>query len=417
MSASIRDAWVLVFVTEPFHLTISPKSMLPPRKHVFTPSLPSELWIYIHRLATADMSPLSSATPNSVTDRDMERFLKVLRGVPAASFATHSDSKPKAARALGRVCRLWNDLARELLYENVWVNKRFVSLAAALERPGTAEMVRSIRLSTTRFDHNAAILRQCPRVELLVQPEFPRFERLYTGDAHLPPLPTLRRLHWVESWWSAELLRSVLLAAPNLKNICLSSSSSIGSDSGACLTAGLPHLESLEVTRLSAHHVKCLLQSDLRHLARLTMDPAHLTMSSPILPALHTLTLVDISSPTVVPFPVILAQCPHLRELRFDALSRVRQPEEGQVATTLACVRLRLSFAPYPAVVFEPHLRLFRGPVFCALERIIVEGPRTKSKFDMHGAFESEAYREMRDTLLARGCRVEVESPEEADDS
>ncbi|KAJ7245405.1 hypothetical protein B0H12DRAFT_786998 [Mycena haematopus] len=76
------------------------------------------------------------------------------------------------------------------------------------------------------------MLRHCgPHIEVLVQPEFPRMERLYAAslDIPLPLLLSLTRVYWIESTWSLPLLRAVLAVAPNLKHLTLSSSPSIGS--------------------------------------------------------------------------------------------------------------------------------------------------------------------------------------------
>src|ERR1700761_1520595 len=128
-------------------------------------------------------------------------------GFPQSQHAP--DLSEKAARSLVSVCRLWNELAQELLYENVWLTdtRRWASLSAALQRPEVARHVRSLRLSTTRFDHNVEALLYCSQVEVLVQPEFPRPELLYaTPNVPLPRLHSLKRLYWIESQWSSALL-------------------------------------------------------------------------------------------------------------------------------------------------------------------------------------------------------------------
>ncbi|KAJ7150844.1 hypothetical protein C8R43DRAFT_1005396 [Mycena crocata] len=394
---------MLVFVSKHDHdsclflPTLSPAiRMLPPpsgqRKRVSAPSLPAELWIYIHHLATRELSPLAevfgnaAATEDPLSDRDMLRFLQ-------------------AARSLGRVCRLWNGLAQELLYQNVWVNNRFASLSAALERPDTARLVRSIRLSSTRFDHNAVILRKCPQVEVLVQPEFPRSERLYAvNDLQLPPLPCLRRLHWIESWWSSELLHVVLQAAPNLEHISLASSWTIGFDAVAPESfPTFPRLKTLSLTRLNRNFELLILHTDLQHLTRLTIDPVRLAWKDfPVLPALHALELVEHPRPTAINFPTIFALCPNLRDLRYDARSRAVYPgDEERAPSSIACVRLRV--APQNLLMEERDLRVFLEPAF-ALERIVLEG-------DWTGFLAGNApFQSVKELLDERGCQVE--SPE-----
>jgi hypothetical protein len=96
MPAAISEDWVLIFVSE--HL-FSPKLSYVRRRVAFAmaknlkrdsaPSLPPELWIYIHRLAVLDISPLakvyaqadvikhSAMHDDPVSERELKRFLKV----------------------------------------------------------------------------------------------------------------------------------------------------------------------------------------------------------------------------------------------------------------------------------------------------------------------------------------------------
>ncbi|KAJ6572292.1 hypothetical protein B0H19DRAFT_1133230 [Mycena capillaripes] len=96
-------------------------------------SFPSELWLHIFRLATSDTSPMVAA----YTEFQYAPVADPLKDMSdACSFAL--------------VCRLWNSLANEILYENIRVDNHFYTLHAALAKPGTAHLVRSVQLSTTR---------------------------------------------------------------------------------------------------------------------------------------------------------------------------------------------------------------------------------------------------------------------------
>ncbi|KAJ7484248.1 hypothetical protein FB451DRAFT_1435424 [Mycena latifolia] len=367
------DGWVLVFVASPWRL--SPPSMSihkPPPKRASTPQLPPELWMDIHRLATAHLSPLVAAfdvddcsDDDPLNERDLQRYLR-------------------AVRALGRVCRQWTDLTHGLLYENVHVNRRFASLAAALARPETAGAVRSVRLSTTRFDHNAAVLAQCPQIRLLVQPEFPRSERLYAApDAALPPLHALTRIHWIDSSWSAALLARVLHAAPNLSHIALASSPTIGSDPDFAAPPALPSLRVLSLSLAPrapppAAHM-ALLRAARPALRTLTLAPAHLAPPAPALPplpALHTLALRSPHDAAArASFPLLAAHFPGLRELRCDARCAFDPPASDADAglPALACVRLRLP-AGHAYSAAAAHLRLLLAPAFLGVGRVVLEG-------------------------------------------
>ncbi|KAJ6599886.1 hypothetical protein DFH09DRAFT_1504169 [Mycena vulgaris] len=320
----ITEGWVLVFVAKPWCL--SPSTIMhkpnPASTRTFSksktplPELPPELWICIHRLATAHLSPLAAyddadddelKLDDPLNERDMQRFLR-------------------AVRSLARVCRLWNALTRELLFSHVHVNTRFAtSLAPALADPSTAAAVRAVRLSTVRFDHNAALLAQCARTTLLVQPEYPRAGRLYVAPAEPPlRLPALTRLHWVESAWSMPLLVRVLAAAPALMHLTLTSARTIGAldDPPPVFPAALASLRTLDIALARAACVHALLgTADLRALARLRIAPSHLAWTAfPVLPALHTLTLVHVIGDTgPAPHAAFAACFPALREVRRAA--------------------------------------------------------------------------------------------------
>lgn len=278
-------------------------------------------------------------------------------------------------------------------------DRRWPSLFTALEQPNIARLVRSIHLSTTRFDHNAIVLQRCTQVQVLVQPELPNVSRMYAVRwAQLPPLPSLRRLYWIKSLWSLGLLRSVLSVAPNLEHLSLSCSSGFVPKAASHTL----RLKSLALRRLGEPSARAMLGTDLTRLTRLTIDPAHLACAPDALPALHTLALVapPAPTPTTVPFPAILARCPNLHELRYDARSQATPPVEAQVAHALVCVRLRCDGPLVLGVPDQAHVVVLCGPAFGALERVVLEGPGW-------GCAKAHAGWPVWTRLRARGCRVD----------
>ncbi|KAJ6510896.1 hypothetical protein C8R45DRAFT_1207719 [Mycena sanguinolenta] len=163
-------------------------------------SLPSEIWLYIHRMA-ADTSPTvaDSLWPDIDPLRDMKQSWRV-----AYSFVL--------------VSRLWNRLATELLYENIRVDHKFEALLRpALERSQKAKLVRRIQLSRDRLDHNLAVLamyrptRRIGRSKLGYSPDFAAIDRARANLEYLalghsdafrandqappfPDIPSLRRV-------------------------------------------------------------------------------------------------------------------------------------------------------------------------------------------------------------------------------
>ncbi|KAJ7093468.1 hypothetical protein B0H15DRAFT_947591 [Mycena belliarum] len=372
-------------------------------KRASLPQLPPELWIDIHRLATESLSPLaavydkrSSNSDDPLNDLDLQRYLR-------------------AVRTLARVCRLWNSITRDLLYAHVRINARFNSLATALADPSTAAAVRSVRLSSTRFDYNVAVLRLCPHLALIVQPEFPRPGRVHFGPVvPLPALPHLTHLYWISSAWSADLLARVLHAAPTLTDLHLSHSSTIAPPDASDVPA-LPALRDLVLEpRLPHPAMLSLLASPLPVLAHFTLSPAHLTYPAfPTLPTVHTLTLAD-PSPQLHPLQLarIATRFPRLRELRYNvtmAAPLVQTPAaEAEVPPLLATVRLALaSLVRMPphnvthlARLARAHLRLLLA--LHGVERVVLEG-----RWDVLRAASADDLEALLGELRGRGCVVE----------
>ncbi|KAJ6627644.1 hypothetical protein B0H10DRAFT_1993512 [Mycena sp. CBHHK59/15] len=353
-------------------------------------SLPPELWLYVHRLATSYRSPLDLA----YSSRD--RY-----GASEDPF-NGTRSFFQDVCSFVRVCKLWNELAQELLYENVKVNNRFAMLSAVLERPETARLVRSIRLSPTRFDHNFAILKRCPLVEALVLPEFPRPDKVaFTTDSQLSPLLSLKCIYWKESSWSSALLQSVFKVAQNLEHLRLSSSSTIGSDRDIPLVQPAFGLQSLVIAQLSPPWVQSVLRTDLHHLTRLIANPEHLSADTlPELPYLHTLEVSGRSRLISIPFPDIFLRCPNLRDLCYDVGHSIVLPEKT-VRSTVSCVRLHISDANVPEwTLFDVHFNFLLSPAFVELNRLV-----------LHGTFQSYfvGKHDLHDQFYARGCRIEFD--------
>ncbi|KAJ7199131.1 hypothetical protein GGX14DRAFT_699859 [Mycena pura] len=366
MKVAISDGWVVVLVSHHVVVVPKPAPLAMRGKRVSLPSLPPELWICIHRLAIEDVSPLRKAYREI---HDPDNKFKAATAPDARRFL-------KAARSLMSVCRLWNRLARELLYENVWIadTRRWASLSAALQRPNIARHVRSLRLSTTRYDHNVEALCYCPQVEMLVQPEFPRPEYLYAApDVPLPRLHSLKWLYWVESEWSSALLEKVLRAAPNLEHIFLTSSGTFPSAGTPIEVPNLPHLKSLVLTWLDRENVYSILRTDLQHLTHLTINPVYLSAVS-ALPALTSLALIGHPKYALVPYHTICARCPALRELRYDANIVPEPPGDGQTAPALTYIQLHLSNPLRHYSAYSHFLSLFEAPAFAALERVVLDG-------------------------------------------
>lgn len=284
---------------------------------------------------------------------------------------------------------------------------RWASLSSALGQPNIASLVRNVRLSPTRANHNVTTLQHCgPHIAVLVQPEFSRSGPFCASPRNptLPPLLSLTRVYWIESKWSAPLLGAVLAAAPNVKHLTLSSSPSIGSAfSTVVLSApgptfpSLSRLQSLVLLPLRPFCARTLLHdANLARLTHLTIVPGHLEWEGfPVLPALRTLTLFDDRTKTLVPFPAIVTCCPALEELRYSGHISATAPTEEQTAGALACVRIYLGLWLLQPV--RTHAKILLGTAFGALERVVLDGP------GWAGSLELDEWTQLR----VRGCVVE----------
>ncbi|KAJ7164282.1 hypothetical protein C8R46DRAFT_952995 [Mycena filopes] len=344
-----------------------------PETGAATLDLPPELWMRIHRLATSHLSPLTTVYAGRDTPEESESQL--------SSFLM-------AAGSLGRVCRLWKELAQELMYENIRITE-WASLSAALDRPELARRVRSIRLSTTRDDHSATALIRCPQVEVILRPRgAPSASALSPGDFELPPLPALKRLYWTQTSESCTLLQNVVRAAPNLEHLSLSADPKLGANLVAATmafeTPSRPR--SISLGARGDLWVPAIMRADLSRLSHLAMDYMSLESFHTPLPTLQILEFMANPIPPSrvysAPLHLILRRYPNLRELRYDVRGQPIAPQPQQVATALSCVHL---VRPWPNDSLGPSkwslatagtaLEQLLGSAFPALERIVLDGP------------------------------------------
>ncbi|KAJ6469333.1 hypothetical protein C8R45DRAFT_1166874 [Mycena sanguinolenta] len=311
-------------------------------------SLPLELWLYIHRLAVSHLYPLAELN----ADEDV-----IVKHDTALSDPLNSRKLQdflEAACSLRLVCRLWGELAKELLNECIWVKDdgHPPSLLAALHQPSIRRLVRCVRLSPGHFLHNEAVLQLCgPRIKVIVQPEFSGGDKLYAAP-------------WPEDQPSM----------PQLSPDCVH----------AVLARGLHFAQ----------------------LSHLTIAPTYFEWELfPVLPALRVLSLVvDSSDTATVPFHAILDRCRSVEELRYGARDTPIAPYETQVAPRLLCVRLyldaRMSWRRRGwRAVSRLHATLLLRPTFGVLRRVVLDGSGWL-------ADESPEWPEWA-LLRERDCRVE----------
>ncbi|KAJ6543164.1 hypothetical protein B0H19DRAFT_1172923 [Mycena capillaripes] len=341
-------------------------------------SLPPELWLHVHRLATSESSPLAIASADRF---HYEPIRDPLKGCGISCGFPIVIARDQDAHSFVLVCRMWHGLAKEILYENV--------------RPSTASLVRSIRLSTTRFDHNYQILALCPQVQIVVQPDEVSTAMRANFGLELPQFDFLRHVYCSESLMASGLLHQVLRASPNLEHLVASSAPR---GNGLANLAVLPGLKTLGLPVLGRSASSSLLQMDLRSLTRLQCTSVHLLSSEfPSLPSLHTLEIFG--SGTTIPFSLIFQRCPCLRELCYDIWNSVTAPQGEQ--STLSCIHLHSAVAviiDWPTI--ERHFELFLTSEFSTPQRIVLYG-----RWD--SVVADTRFLPVRNSLRAEGCQVE----------
>ncbi|KAF7291996.1 hypothetical protein MIND_01225300 [Mycena indigotica] len=287
------------------------------------PTLPPELWLHIHALATEKSSALA------LSHSECQRFAP-----------RHQDfSKPfnlitqfyQDVHAFTRVCRLWNALATALLYENVVVNEHFPALHKTLEeRPNLKHAVRAVRLSPYRLDDNNAILLACPNISVVCQADDSEKSyghyRAASFDLQRPQipqtLPSLQILYWVETDQSTGLLQPILQAAPNLKRLFISESPQPATKRVASdLSTVATRLEQLSLGQLVGWDMtRWILALDFSRLTSLECAPGFIEHADfpATLPRLQMLRLSCFRSR--IPFARIFARFPALRDLSLWSL-------------------------------------------------------------------------------------------------
>ncbi|THH20976.1 hypothetical protein EUX98_g8473 [Antrodiella citrinella] len=190
--------------------------------------LPPELWLIIFRHATVTRFTASLSSTTYIP------FLSISESIVI-------DEALQTKYVIIRVCRLWRDLAIDLLYEDVVVLREYATgLRGALEDHAATDIGHRSRVRRVCLPYSSTvpqmatayptdvlgILKDCPSLEVLVRPNLIYGSR---GEAQLfeyqaeecPPLNSLKRVDWSHRNDAARTgginsLADVLLAAPNV---------------------------------------------------------------------------------------------------------------------------------------------------------------------------------------------------------
>jgi hypothetical protein len=354
-----------------------------------TTILPVELWLDIFRWATM------SSTTWSLRATNYSPF--------EAGNLESVDKKAVAVKCtLVCVCKLWRELTRDLLFEDVTISRGAHVLQQALQTQGD-EKHRWIRracipyYSCTPYNTNdlktvATFLEACPALEVLARPSTIRPE-VMTFDfpaADCPALLSLKRLDW---WHYNEAARSggvnalteVLRAAPNLQYL------SLGGDLWLNLMQrgpiSLPALTTLRIRRMNLLFLQQVCHWSMPSLRNVIVD----VFSAPRL--LEPLwehygeQVKAIELGMHMKFYVldlvchVLTRCPALEELSYYLMFTAVPHTLQQPHATLTTLRWHAHVNPFLSVhetnfwdLLGDHISTFSSPFFPALKQIVLHG-------------------------------------------
>ncbi|KAI0066421.1 hypothetical protein BV25DRAFT_1377407 [Artomyces pyxidatus] len=354
--------------------------------------LPPELWIHIFHLATS--SPALHAS-------QYEPFHPSFLSQDAASTL-----KVKSAIAL--VCRHWRAMSLEMLYEDVRIRHGDVALGRALVGHG-----RWVRRAILPYHHSETptphpipaldILRQCPRLEVLVRPPlgWPPDRLRFEFPAEAISLPLLKRLDWwhhnpADRSGGINSLNEVLRSAPNLEY--LSYGGEMWQVSLSRRSLELPALKVLRLRHIDAIFVRQICTWRLPSLTHLVMEwPTHPQVVEVLWetlgPGLETVELgIHLGFALRDYLSTVLTGCSNLREINYYIFFTMRL-RDSVVHEHLKRVGLHahanLTIDSNDDVVWahvEDHLKAYHTETFPSLTEFVLYGPEWEPLIQ-HGRF------------------------------
>lgn len=385
--------------------------------------LPTELWLHIFRIAT--------------TTPDFNR----LQGTKYYPFQNPSRIHPepksqveelvwKTKMNLMLVCRQWNKIVLEYVYENIHIGDHWQSLLDVLERSahetdglGYGQLVKRISLSAWLVEADATklgeIMKWCPNAEVLVKRD-DDITATPTSELHLS---SLKRFDW---WYTTcretripiypanfsqgrDLFRSIVAQASNLLYL------SIGIRYPMSRTSDHPPMALTldHLTVLRVQHIGSLLREELEgwSFPKLTHIIADSSLTwntdSPLFsPQIEVIEFVKDETLETLSALGVINNCTNLRELNYH-IEFARFPLRLGTTPKLQCVRLHggknfmLHFDGSDVWgIYEHHFRMFANEeLFPALRNIFLHGDWTYIDTDPR-------FDQMVKTVVSRGCQV-----------
>ena len=390
--------------------------------------------------------------------REVFQFSTLPHYLEDRSSRTPEQQKTKWSLVL--VCKKWRALATEILYQDVLIDDCAQDLLDVLKRSardyetsGYGRWVRRITLHSEKLVFPVQfmdILRYCPQLEVLVKPGYDVTSDLgLNGDSHFwqdilhirhgsspPPLSSLRKISWVgtsspmiEYVHYEELdrlrLSEIILHSPNLRALTLGIRNGDLFSRLTCRqpnTILFPSLEKIALVMPSLRFTRMGIGlADMPKLAHLAIYPhsssAH-TMEIVLFLKTQLQTVEVLPVFGAVKFPIIpdiLRACPNVRQLIYYNDNVTLDARKLTPHSSLTCVRLchdpdRWTIRPPGRTAVElyestwaslrSHFAVFAGPMFPALERVVLQGEWTWMVSNLR-------FHSLHASLHERGCRLE----------
>ncbi|KAK7693756.1 hypothetical protein QCA50_003328 [Cerrena zonata] len=396
------------------------------------PALPTEIWLEIFRWAT--LTPhliyLHATTYHPFQVIRLEPSYDCAK--PELSFAVKS--------AISQVCKLWNELTKNLLYEDIIISgvhrisdMKHQLLGKSINEEDATPWHHKVQRIYLPFASTITMakLSNIPDVIDILRHCAPTLTTLYRtapstdfGRGHMliyefpagdcPPLPNLKRLDWWHNDGAARTgginsLVHVLKEAPNIRYLTLG-----GHVASVLFLAGpveLPDLATLRLLDMSMTFMFNLSTWSLPSLRNLVLETVR-----PIQPFWETfgtqLRTVELSKhlgyiTNTSVIPSILNGCPNLEQLNYYVeFTSMPEVPPNKLHTSLAVVGLNLQAAQMPQVegnTLEAHLSTWcnLNPLYPNLRKISLFGD-----VDLEGGPVGEAVQKLRE----RKCEVTLVS-------
>lgn len=394
--------------------------------------LPAELWLQIFRMVT------TASTTYKLYNIDYSPFYDP----PIENNKHELQAVRRMKRFLVLVCRYWQTLARKFLYEDLRVGHGARGLLKSLERSakelgegGYGRWTRRVETYLVEYDSEDStnpvtpldILKWCPNVEILVKCD----DDLHPHKLNDAVCTSIQRFDWCYAQYSdgihgfqphnddeskgLDFLVDVIHRSSNLRRLSLEAYfSSIHPIANTVRSLTLPSLTTLRVVEIDLGLRMEMNSWMLPRLTHLITDNCLLTWRKQPVWSSSITTLEIVAGATFFynnSIIDLLAYCPNVAELNYY-IQHVSAPvDESFLHLPLRTIGLHTS--PNLMLLYvstrslhtnvmehiEDHFRMFAGPMFPSLARVVLYD-------DWRSIVSDSRFHPFPRQLIDRGCQL-----------